>query len=68
MHHGTDTNAAIWHHEDDDVDLLYHCNTFVSLFSVSGFPSFIEHVFQRTALNNCFQIWHMWFGKQYLGI
>ena len=41
--------AAILHHWDDDVDLLYHCNVLVSLFSVSCFLSFKEHVFQVVA-------------------
>ena len=36
------------HHYDDDVNLIYHCNMFISLFSVSGFSSFKEYVFQGT--------------------
>ena len=56
MHHRAVTNAPILYHEDDDVDLLYHCNAFVSLFSVPGLPSFKERVFQRTPLSDCFQI------------
>ena len=56
MHRIAVTNAAILHHEDVDVDLLYHFNAFVSLFKVSGLPSFKEHVFQRIHLSDCFQI------------
>ena len=55
MHRITVTNAAISHHSEDDVDLHYHCNAFVS-FSVFGLPSIKEHIFQRNPLSNCFQI------------
>ena len=41
-------NAAILHECDDDVDLLYHCIFFVSLFSVSGFPNLKEHISRNT--------------------
>ena len=41
-------NAAFLHDSDDDVDLLYHCNLFVSLFSVSGFPNLKEHISRNT--------------------
>ena len=37
---------AILHHYHDDVDLLCRCNVLVSLFSMSGFPIFKEHMFQ----------------------
>ena len=40
--------AAILHHWDDNVDSLYHCNVFWSLFSVSDFSSFKGHIFQGT--------------------
>ena len=50
------TNATILHHSDDDVDLHYHCNAFISLFSVFGLPNFKENIFQRTPLRDCFQI------------
>ena len=53
-HRSAVTNAAILHH-DDDVDLLYHCNAFVSLLNVSGLPSFNEHIFQKTPLSDYFQ-------------
>ena len=43
--------AAILDHKDDDVDLLCHCEVFVSLFSVSGFPNFKEHLFKGTGIN-----------------
>ena len=56
MHSSAVTNPAILHHQDDDVDLLYHCHAFVSLCSVSGLPSFKEHTIQRTPLSDCFQI------------
>ena len=51
----------ISNHKDDDADLLYHCNLCVSLLSVSGFPSFKEHIFERTHSSGCFQysIWGM---------
>ena len=39
--------TAVSHNQVDDVDLLYHCYMFISLFSVSGFPSFKEHIFQK---------------------
>ena len=39
MHRSAATNAAILHHQDDDVDLFDHCNVFVYLFSASGFPT-----------------------------
>ena len=50
------TNAAILHHYDDNVDLLYNCNVFVFLFSVSGLSSLKERIFQRTPFSGCFQI------------
>ena len=50
------TNAAISHHSDDDVDLPYHCNAFIYLFSVFGLPSIKGHIFQRPPLSDCFQI------------
>ena len=56
MHRNAVTNAMILHHEDDDVDLLYHCNVLISLFTVSGLPIFKEHIFQRTRFSGCFQI------------
>ena len=68
MYHSAVTNEVILHHQDDDVDLFYHCNAFVSLFSVSGIPSFKGHIFQRATLSDCFQIKDMLYGKQYLGI
>ena len=34
MHRIAVSNAAISHHADDDVDLHYHCNAFISSFSV----------------------------------
>ena len=53
--------AAISHHWDDDVDLFCHYNVHISLFSVFGFPSFKEHIFERTPFSGCFQynIWGM---------
>ena len=48
MHRIAVTNAAILHHSNDDVDLHYHCNAFMSLFSVFGLSSIKEHIFQRT--------------------
>ena len=42
MHRIPVTNAAISHHADDDVDLRYHCNAFISLFSVFDLPSIKE--------------------------
>ena len=45
------TNAAISNHSDDNVDLHYHCNAFMPLFSVFGLPSIKDHIFQRTPLN-----------------
>ena len=48
--------AAILHPQDDDVDLLHHCNVFKSLSSVAGFPSLKEHVFKKILFNGCFQI------------
>ena len=39
--------------QDDDVVFLYICNAFVSLFSVSGLPSFKEHIFRRTTFSGC---------------
>ena len=33
-------NAAILHHYDDDADLLYYWNVFISFSSVSGLQSF----------------------------
>ena len=51
MHRIAVTNAAILHHSDDDVDLHYHCNAVMSLFSVFGLSSIKEHIFQRTPLN-----------------
>ena len=67
MHRSAVTNATILHHQDD-VGLLYHCNAFVSLFSVSGLPSFKEHMFQVIPLSGRFQIRDMQYGKQYLSI
>ena len=49
--------AAILHHYDDNVDLLCYCNVLLSLFSVSGFPSFKEHKFEGTPFSDCFQIY-----------
>ena len=46
-------------HENDDVDLLYRCNVFVSLFSVSGLLSFKERIFQDTFFSGYFQIQHI---------
>ena len=46
MHYNAVANAPILHHQDDVVDLLYHCNIFISLFSVSGLSSFKEQIFQ----------------------
>ena len=43
--------AAILYHWDDDVDLLYHCNLFISLFSVSAFPSFKEKTYFKEQLS-----------------
>ena len=68
MHRSAVTNAAILHHLDDDVDLLYHCNMPASLFSVSSLPSFKEHIFQGIPFNGCIQILHMRYGKQFVGI
>ena len=48
--------------------LVYHCNLFVSLSSVSSFPSFKEHIFQGTPFSGCFQILHLRHGKRDLGI
>ena len=45
MYHKAVTSAVISHHEDDDIDLLYHCHVFAYLFSVSGLPSFKEYIF-----------------------
>ena len=56
MHHNPVTNAATLPHEDDDNDLLYHCNVSLSLFSVSVLESFKEHMFQRKPFSGCFQI------------
>ena len=50
------TNAVILHHSDNDVNLHYHCNAFISLISVFGLSSFKEHIFQRTPLSDCFQL------------
>ena len=58
--------AAILHRQDDDVDFVCHCNVFVSLFSVSGFPSFKEPIFQGTHFSGWFQ--YLRYGKQDLGI
>ena len=59
MHCIAVSNAAILHHQDDDADLLYHCIVSVSLLTVSGLPSFKEHIFQRTRFSGWFQISHM---------
>ena len=46
MHHSAATHATFTSYAyipkmiDDGVDLLYHCNMLVSLFTVSGLPSF----------------------------
>ena len=56
MHRTAVTNAAILHHSDDDVNLHYHFNAFISLISVFDLPSFKEHTFLRTPLSACFQI------------
>ena len=48
--------------------LVCHCNLFVFLSSVSGFPSFKEHIFQGTPFSDCFQILHLRHGKRDLGI
>ena len=46
--------APILHHQDDDVDRLCHCNVFVSLFSMSGFWSVKEHIFEEKPFGDCF--------------
>ena len=56
MHRIPVTNAAISLYSDDDVDLRYHCNAFISLFSVLDLPSIKEHILQRAPLSDCFQI------------
>ena len=61
MHRSAVTFAAIVYHYGDDVGLVYYCNVFVSLFSVSGLLSFKERIFQGTPLSRIFQN-----GKQYL--
>ena len=38
----------------NDVDLLYHYNMSVSLFSVSGLSSFKEHIFQGIPFSGSF--------------
>ena len=48
--------VVIPHHEDDDVDLVCHCDVFVSLSRVSALPSFKERVSWVTPLSGCFQI------------
>ena len=42
MHRSAATNAAILHHQDDNVDFFNHCNVFVYLFSASGLPSVLN--------------------------
>ena len=56
MHRSAVTNPTSLHHEDDDVDLLYYCNVFVSLFSVSGLLTFEKHILQGIPFNGRFQI------------
>ena len=46
----------MWWAADDDVDLAYHWNVFMSLSTVSGFPNFKEHIFPGTPFTWCFQI------------
>ena len=41
-------------HKDDIVDLFYHCNVLLSLFSVSGFQCFKKHTSQGTLFSGCF--------------
>ena len=48
--------AETFYHLDDDVDLLYHCNMFISLFSVSVFVSFKGHILRGTSFTGSFQI------------
>ena len=50
------SNTAVLHRKDDDIDLHYHCNAFLSLFSVSGLHRFKEHIFHRASLSYYFQI------------
>ena len=45
------TSASVLHLQHDHVDLPYHCN--MSLFRVSGLPSFKEHIFQETPFSMC---------------
>ena len=68
MHCNAVTNAAILHHSDNDVDLPYHYNVSLSLFSVSGLPSFKEHIFQGISFSGCFQISHMQFKLRNLNL
>ena len=56
MHPRAVANTTILHHEDDDVDLRYHFNAFISLFSVSGLQSSKGQVFQRSTLHDCIKI------------
>ena len=56
MHRSAVSNAAVLLHSDDDVNLHYHCNAFISFISVLDLPNFKEHIFERTPLSDCFQI------------
>ena len=47
IHRDAFTNAAILHHCDEDVDPLYHCSLFVSLYSVAGLLSFKENILRN---------------------
>ena len=52
MHRSAVTNAAILHHQDDDVALHNHWKAFISLFS--ALTDFKEHTSQKTPLSDCF--------------
>ena len=45
-----------------------HLSVSLSLFNVSGLPCFKENVFQRIPFGGCFQISHMRYRKQCVGI
>ena len=66
MHRCNVADAAILHHYDDDVDLLPHCNVFVSLLNVSEILTFfMKHLFQQTTFSGCIAVQHVRYGKHY---
>ena len=52
MHRSVIANIAILHHWDDDIDLLYHFNVLVSLFSLVWLPSSMTYVIRKTIHRN----------------